>query len=327
VAVPTYFRIEPLGSEDVEGRKGLSIKVTINHHRDGSTHAHVPEGRGSLSQTEPEFEDIDREVALVHVQHEAEYGTKLVEQVGKRATLTDHGRLFHDYARVVDGLTEDLRGALAEDSSSGSGSLVLAAGTTVGEFVLPPICVEFQCDHPDVRFKVLVVSAIGEVERAVRERRADLGFQGRAVSEPELTCSPFMEDEIVAIVPPGHALGERPELGLEDFLGQNLVLSEPSHSPTLRVLISQWFESAGIQPRSVFESNSFQGMKEAVRSGAGVAVVSRFVVRSDDASLHVIPIKAPPQRRFYMVWRTSGWESRLIRSFREFVLGRTRAKQ
>jgi DNA-binding transcriptional LysR family regulator len=268
-----------------------------------------------------EVVNVSQPTLYQHVrQLEAQYGVKLVTQLGKRVVLTDSGRTFYEYARQVDGLTEDLRGALSAESGRLQGGLVLVAGTTIGDFVLPRICVRFQRLHPRVHINLWVQTPVDQIERSVREHEADLGFVGQPSSAPGMVTLPFMEDELVAVVPPDHELAHWDELRPTDIAPHPVVLPGAARFQALRSLINTWFEQDHIQPQCILEMNSIEGIKAAVREGGGVGLVSKVVAREDDRSLAVVPMHDAPRRAFYMLARTAGWQEGPSRVFRDYVL-------
>lgn len=258
-------------------------------------------------------------------QLEATVGTKLVEQHGKRVVLTQHGRVVFEYARKMEQEEGELLQRLRDDESLAAGTVSIAAGSTAGEFVLPRIIVAFQRRYPQIAVRVAVLSTIDNVERSVLERRFDLGFHSEPRPAEGLTKTPFLHDELVGIAPRDHRFvtsGRRiaaRTVATEPFVAFAAAPNAPLSGALIRVMTEEWFAEAEQGPDLKLSLGTLEGIKNAVRAGGGVGIVSRFAVREDDPSLGIFPLVRPPRRSFIVVSRTGGWEPKVVRAFREFA--------
>lgn len=253
-------------------------------------------------------------------QLERALGTRLIAQNGKRALLTEHGRDARTYATQILALWDELCEIAADDSTLDGGSLILCTGPTVGEFLLPEICVAFQVRFPAVKLAIRHEAFAAEIDSAVLERTADIGFHSSPVTTHGLRSEPFAEDELVAIVPRGHRLAGHGEVVPRDLASERFIQVDGTGRTRLRAIIDDWFASAGVGVTSILETRHLQAIKVAVRAGGGVSIVARHAVRPDDDSLVVLALANAPRRRYFVITREEGWQSNLLRSFREFVL-------
>ena len=251
------------------------------------------------------------------------FHTKLVEQSGKRVIATEHGRLVREYAQMVDNIINELKSIIADDEMLGRGHLLLAAGTTVGEFVLPHLCVAFQAIYPGIHIRLLVINDHHEIDKSVRDHKIDLGFHSNPVPFDGVVKDAFTEDELVLIAPPGHRLAERPLIYQDDLQGEDLVLFGNANAVIYR-LTQEWLGEISTRVRSRLEMTSLSSIKAAVRDGAGVALVSRHIVRGEDHSLVVRPLFGRPTRQSYVIYRENGWKSHAQRAFLQFALEQRR---
>lgn len=248
------------------------------------------------------------------------FGTRLVEQRGKRVQLTEHGRIAYSYARRIVDLEEELTQVLSDDATLSRGALVLAAGTTPGEFLLPRLCVGFQKQHPAVEFRIRIVNSPSSIDRLVARREVDLGFHSDPTPANGVVKEPFVDDTLTLIVPRGHKLAGCSGVRPCDVANEPFVRFEASFYSSLTRIVDEWFVKDGVSPRSIIMVDSLQAVKEIVRAGGGIAIVSQHAVCKDDQAFTCVPLHDPPRRSLYMVSRDSGWESHLLHSFREFVL-------
>ncbi|MFZ1627421.1 MAG: LysR substrate-binding domain-containing protein, partial [Anaerolineae bacterium] len=91
-----------------------------------------------------------------------------------------------------------------------------------------------------------------------------------------LQVRPFAEDEIILIVPPGHALVQQRALAPEIFAGATLILREAGSGT--RQLVEAHLASLGLRPKRVLELPGCEAVKRAVAAGLGIAWISRRAI-------------------------------------------------
>ncbi len=256
---------------------------------------------------------------------ESQLRTKLVEQHGKRVVLTEHGRVVYQYARRVKDEELDLVRYLRDDVSLGQGQLRIAAGTTAAEFIIPTIAVRFQREHPGIAIRVRATGTNDEVDNGIADRSFDLGMHSDATPVPGLEKTPFLADTLIGIAPAGHKLASarKPvtplDLSREQFIHFGPHEASRVRRAPIQSLITEWFAAAGVETTSRLSVGALEGIKRAVRDGAGVAIVSKYSVDPEAEGLASFALASPPRRNFFLVSRDRGWESNVVRAFREFV--------
>ncbi|MBA4181079.1 MAG: hypothetical protein C0506_10870 [Anaerolinea sp.] len=257
---------------------------------------------------------------------EAQLRTKLVEQHGKRVVLTEHGRVVYQFARRWQDDESDLVRYLRDDVSLDQGQLRIAAGTTAAEFIIPTMAVAFQRLHPGIHIRVYAAGTNDEVDSGVAARSFDLGIHSDSTPRPGLEKAAFLADTLIGIGPAGHRLSKlRRAITPQDLASEPFIHFGPSEAVRVRIapiqtLINEWFAAAGVESTSRLTVGALEGIKHAVRDGGGVAIVSRYAVDPDDPRLAIFRLASPPERCFYLVSRDRGWESNVVRAFREFVI-------
>ena len=87
--------------------------------------------------------------------------------------------------------------------------------------LLPGILATLRARHADVEVALFE----GHDEEAlgwVRQRAVDVGVVSRAA--PDLDTRPLARDELLAVLPAGHALADAPAITLADLAGEPFVL-------------------------------------------------------------------------------------------------------
>lgn len=209
---------------------------------------------------------------------EAAVGERLVERNGRSSRLTQAGEVVVAHAvRVLDtlhGLGEELR-SLREAET---GTLALAASTTVGSYVLPSILQCFSERHPGVEVDIAIGSSAWVAER-VAKREFALGVAGEAQFPAGVRAEAFLDDELVGIAAPQSLELRRGKASLEELERWTLLLPEPGSST--RAVAEQQLMRAGYRPRSRWELDSNEAIKRSVAAGLGVSFVSRLVVEEE----------------------------------------------
>src|SRR5436305_7979769 len=110
------------------------------------------------------------------IQHlEQEVGLELIERHGRRIALTHAGRVLHNYARRVFALEREMEDALAALRDVDAGEVTLAASTTTGVYLLPPIVARYRARYPQVTLNMTILNSHEIVEETLNWN-LDFGF-------------------------------------------------------------------------------------------------------------------------------------------------------
>jgi LysR family transcriptional regulator, low CO2-responsive transcriptional regulator len=84
-----------------------------------------------------------------------ELGVELTERVGRSIQPSPAGQAFAPFASDVIGLLDQGGRAAREAADVASSELRLAAVTTAGEHIVPPLIEAFRSRHPDINLREL----------------------------------------------------------------------------------------------------------------------------------------------------------------------------
>lgn len=231
---------------------------------------------------------------------EEELGVVLFDRSGSGVRLTPAGESLLKYALESCRLLQEARHALAAFSGTQSGSLTLGASTTIAQYVLPRLLSEFCTAHPRVH-PTLMSGNTEQVVTAVREEKIALGFIEGPSRSHDLVLAPFLEDELVLLVPAVHAWAERTYVAPEDLTTARLLMRERGSGT--RHIIELALERHHIRRSSlnvVMELDSTEAIKSAVEAGFGVGFVSRWAIARDvrlGPTFRIVEIKGIRFRR------------------------------
>jgi LysR family transcriptional regulator, low CO2-responsive transcriptional regulator len=236
------------------------------------------ERRGSISAA-AEACKVGQPSATKHLQTlEGAIGEKLIERNGRASSLTEAGRLVSAHAVQVldtlDAMQEELRALRGAER----GTLLLAASTTPGTYVLPSILRCFAERHPRVEVDVVIGSSAWVAERVSR-RDVSLGLAGEVDLPAGVVAEPFLDDEVIGIAAPDQLTLRRGRASLGDVASQTLLVREVGSST--RAVAERHLARIGYQPAKRWELDSSEAIKRSVAAGLGVAFVSRLVVEDE----------------------------------------------
>jgi DNA-binding transcriptional LysR family regulator len=185
-----------------------------------------------------------------------------------------------------------------------TGDLALAASSVPGQHLLPAVLTAFRGRHPLVRVRVSV-SDTDAVLREVGQGHAHLGIVGGQGGAPDLDFRRFACDELVLVVPAGHAWWRRKRVTVSDLLSQPLVQREAGSGS--RQCLERALGRIGVAPSRLtvaLELGSGEAIKQAVLAGAGLAVLSRRTVENEVTAgqLRAVPVEGLTlDREIYVV--------------------------
>lgn len=219
---------------------------------------------------------------------EAEIGLPLlVRGPRRRVELTPAGERLLAFARETLARYEVLEQDLATLKTVGEGTLVLAASTIPGEYVLPGLLAGFHHRYAQITVQ-MTISDTADVATRLLADQADVGVIGSAIREPGLRLERLVGDEVVLAVPPGHPFAGRQEVAVAELEEQPLILREEGSGTRRSVEAS--LEAAGFSlphDNVVLNLGSTQAILQAVSQGLGLGFVSARAAAQAKADGHL----------------------------------------
>lgn len=253
---------------------------------------------------------------------EDDLGVRLLDRLGRGAAVTPAGQVLMDYARRLAALQREARQAVDAFQGSMSGALLVGASTIPGEYVLPALVGRFKVKYPEISITLLIGDSQTVVDWVV-EGRAELGVVGARLPQRLVDYRELMPDEEVVILPPGHRWHGRTHVTLDELRSEPLIVRERGSGT--RAALEAALAQAGVDLgafRIVGEMGTTGAIKQAVKAGVGVSMVSRRAVEEDGrygALIYVSVGDLPVRRAFYAVTHRARTRSPLAEAFRVFL--------
>ena len=264
---------------------------------------------------------------------ENEIGTPLFDRGQRELQLTQAGKILFKYAQELLDIKEEALLAIQKDYQILQGHLGIAASSVPGAYLLPRLLKTFHRKYPQVTFSVLLRDT-KQVLESVKEYTYDLGFTGEPGIKEGLGQVKLVEDELVLISSgetkiQGAKKTDIKEPGLfsleiSECLQMPFILREPG-SATRKVfekaLQKRFGQNLTLNVIGYFESQ--EAIKEAVKAGLGVTVISKKAVEKELESGLLVGYKIkglPLKRNFYLVFRKKRILPPLSQAFLQFTL-------
>lgn len=258
---------------------------------------------------------------------EGEVGVRLLDRLGHRATPTKAGNLLYRYAKRILALRQEAQQALDELKGGLKGELILGASSIPGGYLLPPLIGRFRAQYPDISV-VLKVSDSKEIIEAVIDGAYEVGAVGAQFDDGRIEYQKFAEDEMVLVVPPTHPWASRRSVRVKDLPSQPFLIRERGSGT--RKIMEQALEQHNLSMgafRVIGEMGSNEAIRQAVKTGGGIALISRLAVASDikHRELNAIPVTGLKlTREFYLITHRHRSRSPICNAFLKFVSAPTR---
>jgi DNA-binding transcriptional LysR family regulator len=256
----------------------------------------------------------------VHIKTlEDEFSTKLLDRLGRTVIPTQNGEILYRYAKEIVSLKENARMAMEKVSSSVSGRLVIGASTIPGEYILPRIIARFIDTYPDV-FPTLKIGDSGAIYESVIKSEVDLGVIGSPVKNRMIVTRKFLDDELILVAPAGYKTS-----GLNKNELRNVPLLMRETGSGSRASTEERLKQNGLaldDLKIIAEMGSSQALIMAVKSGMGLAFISRLSVEDEirQKNLQAVKLKdVSITREFHIITHRLRYDSHICRTFIEFL--------
>lgn len=247
---------------------------------------------------------------------EKETGERIVDRSSRDGALTDAGEVLLDYANRLMRLSDEARRAVSDLREVRTGRVVIGANEGAVHAVLP-LVERFHRAHPGVLVDVRRVPA-RHVANEVLLRTVDFGVLTFNPPERDLASVVLGADELVLLVPPNHALAGGGPISMEE-MGRQVVIAHNDPSPA-RDEVLRLFEQRQATLNIRISLPSLDGIKRAVESGLGVALLPRRCAHEEIARGQLVAVRVPElssRRELHLVYRREGQRSHAGQAFLE----------
>jgi DNA-binding transcriptional LysR family regulator len=251
---------------------------------------------------------------------EEEVGVGLVERTTRRVALTEAGELLVVRARRILAELEAAGDEMQALRGVDVGHVTIGAIHTMGPIDLSLALVNFHEAHPNVALTVREQHS-EECAELLRNDELDLAFLSvtERVESRELGLHQLVSEELMVLLPRGHALADRDGVRMADLAQEHFISFR--QGARLRELLMSASRDAKFEPRVTLESNEAQRIRTLVSRGLGVAILPRSDATSPiGAEIVAAPLIDPGLRRdITLAWRADRRQSPATVAFLELA--------
>lgn len=261
---------------------------------------------------------VSRELARL----ETLSGLRLFDREGGRLLPTAQALLLlEEVERAYVGL-ERINSVAQSIRRFEHGQLSLSCLPLFSQTLLPPVCKQFQAQHPGIGLSITAQES-PLLEEALSAQRHDLGLTEsehlpRGTQGELLFCA-----DMVCILADDHPLLARPRLALADFRGQDFI--NLSGLDIYRQTLDEHFRQAGVDRRIVVETTNAASVCAMVRQRLGVAIINPLSAMEEAwRGLAIRPLQLSVPYRVMLIRPDYRPSSSFVEGFSEAL--RTQAK-
>lgn len=255
---------------------------------------------------------------------EKELQLQLIVRTKKEAVPTAEGRLFYNYALNMLHMREQAVYSLQNFSLNINGIVDIKSSSIPGEYIVPPLITQFRKEYGRARFR-LEQSDSGTVTESIKAHNGEIGFTGNKGNDG-LTYKLIMKDRPVLIAPKGGRFDavDSDRIKMRDVISEPFILRE--RGSATRETLEREMADKGIAFSSIkvaAQMNSMEAIKQLVRGGMGVSIISEVASERENADrgYYVFGIEGyTAEREFYMVYDDKFTMSPTAETFKLFVL-------
>ncbi|MCK4777841.1 MAG: LysR family transcriptional regulator, partial [Actinomycetia bacterium] len=155
---------------------------------------------------------------------EKHYQITLIDRSSYKFKLTEVGQIFYKTSKKLLDTEKKLSDEVDTYKEKVGGELILGASNIPGEYILPGILGGFKKINPEVKVS-LEIGDTAEIIDNIVQHHIDLGFIGSVPDKGNLEYKKFKTDELLLVVPKGHAFLKKP-FTLDDLCSEPFIIRE-----------------------------------------------------------------------------------------------------
>ncbi len=249
---------------------------------------------------------------------------RLFDRLGREVLPTKAAEVLYKFSKRMVQLRDEAFQSLQEFSGKMQGEILVGGSTIPGNYILPRLISAFNRRYPDVRVN-LHVADTQEIIRRILDIRLEVGMVGARTEEERVMYVPFMHDDLVLVTHPDGPPEKGRTLSVMDLVSLPFIMREPGSGTRLsarKTLAAVGLDLDGL--RVVAEFGNTETVRQGVKAGLGVSIISDLAVREDvrNGSLRIVPVEGLPIRReFHLAIHRHRTQSPIARAFLAFCQG------
>lgn len=244
-------------------------------------------------------------------------GLPLLEQVGKSVRLTPVGRELQATCGEIFQTLTRFEQRVADLRGMQTGTLHVAA-STVAKYFASRSLAEFLKVHPGIDAKVHIGHRQSLLAR-MADNADDLYLMMDPPSGEDLVDLRLMPNPILVFAAASHPLAREKKIPFERVAREPLLVREPGSGT--RMTSDRLYRERGLTPNIRMELTSNEAIRESLRAGLGVSILSRHALGDEkDGELVTLDVEGfPMESHWHVVYPVGKQLSFVAQTFLDFV--------
>ncbi|WP_042277665.1 LysR family transcriptional regulator [[Clostridium] dakarense] len=203
------------------------------------------------------------------------FGVTLINRSVKQKSIfiTESGYTLYKRAKEIVNLLDTTSMEVLNTSDSIKGHLKIGASLTTGEYILPKFLTTFCKKYPDIDIEIFIENT-STICSSLKDLTLDIGLIEGISSYSNFSQEYLLRDKMVLAFPYNTDL-VKDNFSLDKLQDKKWIVREDGSG--CREFFNMFLGTNEIVPKSVMVLGSNYAVKEAVRNGLGITIMSRFV--------------------------------------------------
>lgn len=224
---------------------------------------------------------------------EERFETRLFLRTTRSVSLTEAGQAVLEDARALvaqaDRFEERLRGMRRSESPL----LKVGAIDSAANGLMPQLLQLMRVHHPEIEIQLIEQKTIHLLPK-ILSGSIDIAFcRPPDIRDPKIYFQTLFYESAVVALPDDHPLSGRPALSIQDLANAPLIVPDRRSRPHSHDLTIKLFTDAGLGARIAQVAEEKHTIVNLVATGAGLAIVPRWVSRIAVPGVAFVPLSVP----------------------------------
>jgi DNA-binding transcriptional LysR family regulator len=234
---------------------------------------------------------------------EKDLGVRLFDRNNRSVRLTDAGTAFLTPCREALGAVEKA-GLSARNAGTGEyGKIRIGFNAGFATDHLVELVQVLRRDHPHLELVIDNSRGTPEILAMLRQDRLDIALVGGPATGSGLRTRGISTTRLGVLLPERHPLAGSSTVSVRALRSEHLVLLESPPGWSLRRVVEDVFDAAGVSPPEVTTVADSMTMLAFVGAGIGVGFSSMSAAALTPRRLTLVPLAEGPDVATSLVWR------------------------
>ena len=199
----------------------------------------------------------------------------LFKRKWRKVFLTDEGKVLYEYAAKLFKQEKQIEGVIEDINRLNLGVLRLGTTKTYARYFMPYMMTAFHESYPKVKIYLNEGSSL-EMINSLLQLKNEVAVIARAEDNPDVSFTPFSQEELVVIMAPEHHFARRGTLSFKEIAGEPVIMKEIGSGT--RRLVNGLFARFNMEPDILAETSNTEFIKQLVMRGEGFSFLVKEAV-------------------------------------------------